>query len=73
MTAVITRDRDWYLARWLQVEVTTQGRSVEEATDNLTEVLKVYFADDASVPPTVGSPSSPRSSSGPGMIVRHRR
>ena len=56
MTAVITSEGDWCLARCLQVEVTTQGRTVEEASANLKEALELFFADGAPVPPTVGEP-----------------
>ncbi|MHB8311792.1 MAG: type II toxin-antitoxin system HicB family antitoxin [Candidatus Dormibacteria bacterium] len=56
MTAVITREGDWYVARCLQVEVTTQGRTVEEASANLKGALELYFADGAPVPPTVEQP-----------------
>ena len=54
MTAVITREGDWHLARCLQVEVTTQGRTVEEASANLKADRELYFADGAPMPPTVG-------------------
>ncbi len=56
MTAVITSEGDWCVARRLQVEVTTQGRTVEEASANLKEALELYFADGAPEPPTVGQP-----------------
>ena len=44
-TAAITKDGDWYVARCLEVEVTSQGRSVEEARANLKEALELYFED----------------------------
>ncbi|HYO60978.1 MAG TPA: type II toxin-antitoxin system HicB family antitoxin [Actinomycetota bacterium] len=44
-TAAITRDEGWYVARCLEVEVTSQGKSVEEAQANLKEALELYFED----------------------------
>jgi predicted RNase H-like HicB family nuclease len=44
-TAAITREEDWFVARCLEVEVTSQGRSVEEARANLKEALELYFED----------------------------
>ena len=34
-----------YVARCLEVEVTSQGESVEEALANLKEALELYFED----------------------------
>jgi predicted RNase H-like HicB family nuclease len=39
LTAAITHEGDWYVARCLQVEVTSQGETVEEALANLREAL----------------------------------
>ena len=45
-TAAITRENSWYVARCLEVEVTSQGSSVEEAQANLKEALELYFEDE---------------------------
>lgn len=45
LTAAITREGEWYVARCLQVEVTSQGSSVEESLNNLREALELYFED----------------------------
>jgi predicted RNase H-like HicB family nuclease len=45
-TAAITREGHWYVARCLEVEVTSQGKSVEEAQANLKEALELYFEDE---------------------------
>lgn len=44
-TAAITREDGWFIARCLDVEVTSQGRSIEEAQANLKEALELYFED----------------------------
>ncbi|MDO8664698.1 MAG: type II toxin-antitoxin system HicB family antitoxin [Candidatus Liptonbacteria bacterium] len=44
-TVVITKEGKWYVARSLEVGVTSQGRSVEESTKNLQEAIELYFED----------------------------
>jgi hypothetical protein len=36
LTAVVTRDGDWYVARCLEVEATSQGETIEQALANLS-------------------------------------
>jgi predicted RNase H-like HicB family nuclease len=51
-TAVVSQEGEWYLARCLEVEVASQGHSVEEALANLKEALELYFED---APPVAAS------------------
>jgi len=46
LTAAVTRDGDWYVARCLEVEVTSQGETIESALVNLREALELYFEDE---------------------------
>jgi predicted RNase H-like HicB family nuclease len=46
LTAAVSKDGDGYVARCLEVEVTSQGETVDEALTNLREALKLYFEDD---------------------------
>ncbi|GAA3441089.1 type II toxin-antitoxin system HicB family antitoxin [Planomonospora venezuelensis] len=47
LTATVTPDDEgWYVARCLQVEVTSQGRTVDEALANLREALELYYEDE---------------------------
>lgn len=59
LTAAITHEGDWYVARCLEVEVASQGEAVEIALDNLREALELYFEDapapDLSEPPLIAS------------------
>jgi predicted RNase H-like HicB family nuclease len=59
LTAAITHEPPWYVARCLDVEVTSQGESVEDALENLREALELYFEDEplpeASEPPIITS------------------
>lgn len=45
LTAAVTREGNWYVARCLEVEVASQGRTLEEALANLKEALELYFED----------------------------
>jgi predicted RNase H-like HicB family nuclease len=45
LTAVVTYEGDWYVARALEVELTSQGASVEESLANLREAPELYFED----------------------------
>jgi predicted RNase H-like HicB family nuclease len=42
-TALITREDDWYIARCVEVPVTTQGRTIEEAKANLQEAVELWL------------------------------
>jgi len=45
-TAVVTKEGQWYVARAVEVEVASQGKTVEEALANLKEALELYFEDE---------------------------
>lgn len=53
-TAIITHEGNWFVARCAEVEVASQGKTIEEALDNLREALELYFEDER--PPKVGPP-----------------
>jgi len=44
-TAAITQEGDLFVARCLEVEVTSQGESTDDALENLKEALGLYFED----------------------------
>jgi predicted RNase H-like HicB family nuclease len=58
-TAAVTHEPPWYVARCLEVEVTSQGETMEEALENLKEALELYFEDtpvpDGIEPPIIAS------------------
>ncbi len=45
-TAAITKEGRWYVAKSIEVEVASQGKTVEEALANLKEALELYFEDE---------------------------
>lgn len=58
-TAAVTHEDGWYVARALEVEVTSQGRTADDALANLREALELYFEDetlpDAIEPPIIAT------------------
>ena len=42
-TAAIRREDDWYVAQCLEVDVASQGETVEASLTNLGEALELYF------------------------------
>jgi predicted RNase H-like HicB family nuclease len=49
LTAAVTHEDAWYVAQCLEVEVASQGKSVEEALANLKEALELFFEDEPNV------------------------
>lgn len=54
-TAAVTREGKWYVAQCLDVDVASQGKSVEDALENLKEALELYFEDE----PPATAPTPP--------------
>ena len=55
LTAAITNEGEWHVARCLDVEVASQGETAEEALENLREALELYF-EDATLPASTEPP-----------------
>jgi len=45
LTAAITHEGNFFVARCLEVDVTSQGSSMDDALSNLKEALSLYFED----------------------------
>jgi len=45
-TAAVIKEENWYVAKCIEVEVTSQGKTFEEAISNLKEALELYFEDE---------------------------
>jgi predicted RNase H-like HicB family nuclease len=50
LTAVVTQEGDWYVARCLEIEAVSQGETIEESLKNLRDVVEVYLEQEG-VPP----------------------
>ena len=46
LTAIVWKEGKWYVAKCLEVEVASQGKSKKEAVENLKEALELYFEDE---------------------------
>lgn len=44
-TVIIQREGKWFVARSLELGVTSQGRTIEEAKNNLQEAVELYLED----------------------------
>ncbi len=45
-SAIIEKEEDWYVSLCPELDVASQGRSVEEALKNLREAVELYLEDD---------------------------
>ena len=54
-TVAVTHERPWYVARCLDVDVVSQGETIEEAVASLEEALGLYFEGEA-LPDTLEPP-----------------
>lgn len=46
LNALVWREDDWYVAKAVEVEVASQGKTVKQALANLQEALELYFEDE---------------------------
>ena len=47
--SVIWKEGKWYIAKALEVEVTSQGKTEKKALENLKEALELYFEDQTKI------------------------
>ena len=50
-TATVWKEDDWYVAQALEVDVASQGETVDGALSNLREALELYFTPPVAAPP----------------------
>lgn len=43
LTAVIEREDDWFVATCPEVDVVSQGKTIEDARSNLLEAVELFF------------------------------
>jgi predicted RNase H-like HicB family nuclease len=43
LTAIIEREDDWYIALCPELDVASQGKTIEEARDKLVEAVELFF------------------------------
>ena len=48
---IIQKEEDWYVAKCLDNNIASQGKSIEEAIKNLKEALELYYENEEPVFP----------------------
>ena len=48
---VIQKEEEWYVAKCLDNSVASQGRTIEEAIQNLKEALELYYESEEPILP----------------------
>ncbi len=43
LTAIINPEDDWYVALCPELDIASQGKTIEEARDNLVEAVELFF------------------------------
>ncbi len=43
---IIQKEEDWYVAKCIDNNVTSQGKTIEEAMKNLREALELYMQNE---------------------------
>jgi predicted RNase H-like HicB family nuclease len=43
---MITEEENWYVAKEINTNIASQGKTVKEAVENLKEALELYFQDN---------------------------
>ncbi len=51
-TGVIRKEGKWYVAWCPELDIASQGRTIEEAIKNLKEAIELYLEDEDAVMPT---------------------
>ena len=46
LTVAVTQSDNWYVAKCLENSVASQGKSMNEAINNLKEALELYYEDN---------------------------
>lgn len=53
-SAIVSAEGGWFVAQCLEIDVASQGESVESALTNLREALELYFEEPGtSTEPTI--------------------
>jgi predicted RNase H-like HicB family nuclease len=46
-TAAVHQEEDWFIAQCLEIDIASQGRTIQEALDNLSEAVALYLSEVA--------------------------
>ena len=45
-TVIIKKEEEWFVATCLENNIASQGKTIDEATENLKEAIALYYEDD---------------------------
>ncbi|MFN0157330.1 MAG: type II toxin-antitoxin system HicB family antitoxin [Bacteroidota bacterium] len=45
LTAVVTKEDNWFIAQCVEIDLASQGETEEEALKNLKEALELHFEE----------------------------
>lgn len=57
-TTAINKEGKWYVAKCLELGVVSQGKTIEEATENLKEAVELYLEDNEEATKNISPMSS---------------
>lgn len=46
ITVIVQKEENWYVAKCLENSVASQGKTIEEALNNLKEAIELYYEDE---------------------------
>jgi len=46
-TIILRREEDWFVATCLENDIASQGKTIDEATENLKEAIALYYEDES--------------------------
>lgn len=48
---IIQKEEEWYVAKCIDNNVASQGKTIEEALKNLKEAIELYYQDEPPIQP----------------------
>ena len=45
-TIIIKKEDDWFVATCIENNIASQGKTIDEATENLKEAISLYYEDE---------------------------
>ena len=46
-TIIIKKEEEWFVATCIENNIASQGKTIDEATENLKEAIALYYEDEA--------------------------
>lgn len=46
ITVIVQKEENWYVAKCVENNVASQGKTIEEALNNLKEAIELYYEDE---------------------------